>query len=128
MISAITIVILVLERQLRLVSFFGGMRVDIFITFTLTLLVKSLNLDKGNANCWVENVFSFLGRHSMNMYLIHTFIYSYFGREFIYGFRYPLLIFCSLLAFSLLISLILEFVKNKSGYSNLVNKVISALN
>lgn len=66
----------------------------------------------------------FLGKHSMNMYLTHTFILGYFFSNFIYGFKYPILIFGILLGCSLLFSICLEFIKNKVGFYKLQNNIV----
>lgn len=49
-----------------------------------------------------------LGKMSMNIWLIHTWFCYYLFHDFIYGFRYPLLIYAVLLAISLLTSLIID--------------------
>ncbi len=54
-----------------------------------------------------------LGKHSFNIFLFHTFIFSYYLKSFIYGFRNPILIFIALLSMCLLISIFIEFLKSK---------------
>lgn len=54
---------------------------------------------------------SFLGRHSMNIFLIHTFIYYYYFPGFIYGFRYWAFILCALLISSLAVSIFIDKIK-----------------
>lgn len=66
---------------------------------------------------------AYLGRHSMNMYLVHTFICGYFFSDFIYGFKYPILIFAVLLGTSLLFSIVLEFAKSKLGFYKLQDAI-----
>ena len=56
---------------------------------------------------------AFIGRHSMNIYLVHTFFYMSLWRDFIYRFKYAGLIFLALLATTLLYSVVLEFLKSK---------------
>lgn len=46
-----------------------------------------------------------LGGKSMTMWLIHAFIYERFCHDFIYGFKYPLLIFLALVVSSYLLSI-----------------------
>lgn len=70
---------------------------------------------------------AFVGKHSMNMYLVHTFVCSYFFHVFIYGFKYPILIFAVLFAISLLLSIVIEFFKTKVGFYRLLNSVIQTL-
>ena len=61
----------------------------------------------------LNKVLAFIGTHSMNIYLVHTFFYMSLWRNFIYRFRYAGLIFLVLLITTLLYSVVLEFVKNK---------------
>lgn len=89
--------------------------IDAGITISLTFtLISFCRLAKRQLKPLI-----FLGKHSMNMYLVHTFIFSYFFSDFIYGFKYPILIFAGLLATSLLFSISLEFVKTKLGFYRL---------
>ena len=54
-------------------------------------------------------VFAAIGRHSMNIFLTHTFIYKVFLSDFIYSFRYAVLIWLALLAASLALAVVLEW-------------------
>lgn len=55
-------------------------------------------------------VLKYLGKHSMNIWLIHTYFCYYLFRDFIYGLKYPILIFSATLILSLLSSIIVEFL------------------
>ena len=65
---------------------------------------------------------AFLGKHSMNIFLIHTFIYYYFYPDFIYSFRRDWLIFLALLGTSLGVSMGVELLKKVTGYCRLSEK------
>lgn len=67
-------------------------------------------------NNWLGRVFEELGKHSMNMFLIHTFIYCFWFEKYIYITRNPVLIFMSLLLSSYLFSVVLEWIKRKIGF------------
>ena len=60
----------------------------------------------------LRKLLGFIGKHSMNIYLVHTFFYMSLWRDFIYSFRYAGLIFIALLVTTLLYSVVLEFIKN----------------
>lgn len=60
-----------------------------------------------------RKVLAFIGTHSMNIYLVHTFFYMSLWRAFIYRFKYAGLIFLALLVTTLLYSVVLEFIKQK---------------
>jgi peptidoglycan/LPS O-acetylase OafA/YrhL len=62
----------------------------------------------------VKQALRFLGKHSMNMYFIHSFIYMIIYQEFIYSFRYAGLIFAVLLAICLVYSVCLEGIKKSA--------------
>lgn len=62
----------------------------------------------------------FLGRHSMNIYFVHTFFYMAIYQEFIYSFRYAGMIFAVLLACSLAYSMVLEGMKKMTGFNRLL--------
>jgi len=62
---------------------------------------------------FVDKSLGFIGRHSMNIYLVHTFFYMSLWRDFIYSFRHAGLIFLTLFITTLLYSIVLEFAKYK---------------
>lgn len=60
----------------------------------------------------VSKVLAFIGKHSMNIYMVHTFFYMILWRKEIYQFKYAGLIFVALLVVSLLYSVVLEAIKS----------------
>ena len=64
-----------------------------------------------------QRVLEFLGRHSMNIFLIHSFVYYYFGisAKFIWGLPGCILRYIALLGLSVLGSVMIEFLKKKIG-------------
>lgn len=60
---------------------------------------------------WASAVLAFLGKHSYNIFLFHTFIYYYYFHNCIYWSRNPLLIFVTLLAVCVPISIFIEWSK-----------------
>lgn len=54
---------------------------------------------------------AFIGHHSMNIYLVHTFFYQILWRQYIYQFQYAGIIFLLLLFSCLLYSVLLEKIK-----------------
>ncbi len=63
----------------------------------------------------------FMGKHSMNMFLTHTFIKAYYFQDFSYRWKYPILILVILLADTLLLSVIIEALKKITGYNRLAD-------
>ena len=71
----------------------------------------------------ISSALSFLGKHSMNMFLTHTFIYYYFFENFIYSFNHFLLIFLSLVCITLALSVVIEMLKEISRYNYITQKL-----
>lgn len=65
----------------------------------------------------------FLGKHSANIFLIHTFIYYYFYPDFIYSFGSTWTILPVLLLLSLGLSVLIELFKKYTGYNRLIQKL-----
>ncbi len=64
---------------------------------------------------------AFVGKHSMNIYLVHTFFYMMLWREYIYRFRYAGITFLLLLAVCLLYSVALEAFKKLTRVHRLLS-------
>lgn len=71
----------------------------------------------------VISLMSFFGKYSMNIFLLHTFIYYYFFPDFIYRAQNWVLIFLILFGSTLLLSILVEIVKKKIGFYILVNTI-----
>lgn len=67
----------------------------------------------------VRGVLDFIGKHSMNMFLLHTFIKAYYFGNFTYSFKYWWLIVFMLILSTLLISILIEFMKRCIKYNRL---------
>lgn len=59
----------------------------------------------------LRNVLEFVGKHSMNIYMVHTFFYMILWKSEIYAFKYAGLIWLVLLVVSLVYSVVLELIK-----------------
>ena len=66
---------------------------------------------------------AFLGRHSANIFMLHTFLYSRFFPDFYYDLEEPELIFGMLLATSLGVSIAIEGLKALLRYNRLTDAV-----
>lgn len=85
--------------------------IDCIIVLVLTFAYKMTHTPKS-----ITNAFAFLGHHSMNIFLFHTFIYSMWFHSFIYASRNPIVITLLLFAICIPISIILEFIKKYTIY------------
>lgn len=72
---------------------------------------------------YLNNILGFIGKYSMNIFLIHTFIRATYFRKFIYGFQYAPLIVIVLLAISLVIAVLVEQLKKLMRYEKICEKV-----
>lgn len=75
----------------------------------------------------ISHLLALLGKYSMNIFLIHTFLYYYYFGTFIYSFRYWLLIAAVLLGISLAVSIAIEGLKKLCHYERLVKRVAAQL-
>jgi len=85
--------------------FLNNYSLQVFAVAILFLLFPTFPIGKK-----VKVVLKYFGRHSMNIWLIHTYFCYYLFKDFIYGLKYPVLIFCVTLLLSLLSSIIVEFL------------------
>ena len=85
---------------------------DSFYAFFVILLILQFPYQNQ-----LGEVLANLGRHSMPMWMCHTFLSIYLFPNFIYGFRYPLLIFVVLTALSYAISIVV--LKSSAVLENL---------
>ena len=87
----------------------GGVKIDWLLTLILVLLYKRVSpLPE-----YLTKVLHILGKHSMNIFLFHTFIYAYYWHDLIYATRIPLIIYIELLVICLFISIGIEWGKRK---------------
>ena len=88
---------------------------DTIITLSMIILYKAIELPT-----FAERTLEFLGKHSMNIFLFHTFIFSHWLKNFIYSPKNPLLIFLLLLGVSLIISVAIEWLKKLIKIDSLI--------
>ena len=75
------------------------------------------------------NILGFLGEHSLNMFLTHTFIRWIWFRDFTYSLKYAIVIYGFLLVVTIPISMAIELLKKVLHYPKLIqmtqNKLLS---
>ncbi|MCH5308522.1 MAG: acyltransferase [Prevotella sp.] len=94
--------IIMAERNLTKYPIFT----DCLICVALVQLYRNTSLYKP-----IKQTLAFLGKHSMNIFLFHTFIFYFWFKEFIYASHNPIIIFVLLLSICLIISIGLEWIK-----------------
>jgi len=95
---------------------FDSIRADTFFGILLILLTTEWAMASASS----RKVLEFIGVHSFNIFLFHTFIYYYYFPKFIYAFSNPVLIFAVLLVICLIISVGIEKLKEVIGFNKLV--------
>lgn len=73
---------------------------------------------------YVNKVLAFLGKHSMNIFLTHTFIRWVYLRDFTYSWGHFMIINIVLVLISLGISYVIELLKRLLRYDSMLDKVI----
>ena len=61
---------------------------------------------------YIKRILVFLGIHSMNIFMLHTFIFYYYFPKFIYMFKHVYLIFSVLLIICVILSILIEKLKS----------------
>ena len=84
---------------------------DALLCAGMALMVYKIKWSK-----WIESVMVSLGKHSMNMFLTHTFIFYLWFSKYIYITRNPMTIFLTLLIVSFLLSVLIEKTKQWIGF------------
>lgn len=122
-ISFAVAIVLLLMRGTPRVPFFSYYRINAFLTVSLVLATVSFCRVTGKKFAALQ----YIGKHSMNMYLTHTFILGYFWGDFIFSLKFPVAMFVVVFTTSLLVSVIIETVKERIGFYRLQNRIVSML-
>lgn len=112
------LLLIYLRKQTNLTYYIDGI-IPLFICYACMILKDRLNL--------FYSVLEFIGKYSMNIFFIHTFIYLYLFHDYIYWTRNWMLILATLLIVCMMFSIVIEFIKKKTGFydflGNLSNKI-----
>ncbi len=95
---------------------FDSIRADSFFAIVLILWTTELAV----ASNYAKKALEFVGVHSFNIFLFHTFIYYYYAKDFIYSFSNPVVMFVVLLGICLVISVAIEWFKKVINFDKLL--------
>ena len=73
---------------------------------------------------FLRTVLKFLGKHSMNIFMVHTFIRYNYLADYIYSQKHFAVVVLVLTALSLLVSVVLEWLKRISRYQILIDHLL----
>lgn len=59
---------------------------------------------------WIDNILEALGRKSMVMWMVHTYFSIYLFHDFIYWFKYPIIIYLVLICVSYVVAIIIGYL------------------
>lgn len=102
---------------LRLISGGYGLLVDTLVALLIILVFKNISLGRLNP------LFQFLGRHSFNIFLFHTFLFYLYFQEMIYWSRNPVVIFLTLTLWCVGISYVIEMIKSGIHFKKLQDTI-----
>jgi peptidoglycan/LPS O-acetylase OafA/YrhL len=101
-----------------------GAAIDVFITF---YLISSYKMISNVMPLTLKNIVEYVGKHSFNIFLFHTFIFYYYFKSFIYSFYSPVIIFVVLLVICLALSACMEKLKKISRFYELQNYILDKI-
>ena len=117
----------ILQRLYSIIPFghIVGVRFDGFLTLLILLCIILILRNKERYYL----ILSFLGKHSINIYLIHTFLNGYWSPVHQFLHTHTVCRFCGLnmwilLLSCLLISILIEYLKDKIYWNKLTEKVL----
>ena len=93
----------------------------VFIAIAAVLLI--LIIYKYFRFSWLERILAFLGKHSGNMFMTHSFFYMYYIR-YVYWSHNVLLTWLTLVVASLIVSLLIESIKALMRKSSLFRRLV----
>lgn len=94
-----------------LIAFRCCFRTGAFHTFyAIVFIVLFVNAPRP---IYLDAFLSEMGKRSTSMWFVHTYFCYYIFHDFIYGFKYPVLIFISLLICSYISAIVIDFINSK---------------
>lgn len=108
---------------LRIIGFWGRVWQDVILCYLIAVAYSSSNM------CiWSKKILSYLGKHSFNIFIFHTFIYSYYFHNYIYWSSNPIIIYLMMLSTCLVLSIGIEKLKRRLSFYKIQNYLIDFLN
>lgn len=103
----IPITIIVIMVVFKMIFPFGLL--DPFFSMVFVFCMVAINK---KLNIRFLNILNSLGREATSMWLIHTFVAIYYWNEFVYSFRYPIVVFLAVVIISYILSKLVAVIYN----------------
>ena len=97
---------------LVLAAFLFHCVVQSLIVAPITALIVLCCFHVWDKPAWVERLFYFLGRHSTNVWLIHMFFYLCLFEDFIFVFKFPILILIMMFVICIVCSYVIDWIES----------------
>ena len=113
--------IIIVFRMWEIIPHFSGARMDGFLSCAIALCVIVIL-----RSCkYLMATFAFFGKHSMNIYMVHTFINGYWYSKWLHSDEWIRggANFAVLLSICVVISIVVEFFKEKAGIYQLIRRI-----
>lgn len=94
-----------------------------FIDAFIPVLCGGFCMELASICPFSEKAMGFIGSHSMNMFLIHTLIFLFYFPQYIYKPKNWLAVLLLLTVTSLVVSIIIEKLKEIIGYKKIIDKI-----
>lgn len=98
--------------------FIKGINYDTFLTIAI---IETYIILRDKASVILKPL-HFIGKHSFNMFLMHTFLFAFYCRNLIYWSHNPFIIFLTLVSMSLAASILIEKIKQLIRFTELSQK------
>ena len=80
-----------------------------------------------NKSKFFKRIFCYLGKYATNIYIIHLMLSKYWYSTLFYKFQSPCLIFLTLLVSSLILSIVIDYIKEYTGYNKMFNFIVKII-
>lgn len=75
----------------------------------------------------ITSIFRFLGKYATNIYIVHLMLSKYWYSDLFYSIQSPCIIFLTLLMSSLLLSIIIGYAKECTGYNKMFDYIVKKI-
>ena len=88
-------------------------------------IIMAYSLFKDSTNKYVLESFKFLGKHSFNIFLFHTFVFNYYFPDLIYWSHNPIVALISIITTCVIISVAIEYLKKAIRLDKLQSTILN---